>query len=223
MWKCFDFWAVFSIYLFFFFIYIMSQTVAVFFLHLQISLLLTFCFAWQCGALTRTMCAMSSEFFMCRNIPHHKFIMLHICNVVWKLVLGTQQLQLKLWIGLLNWLLLLDICSVQSPDLCGLDVCQHNAIIIYVHYNYCANNLMSQSCYEGGFRLLLPLKWDQMLVLFYIASRWPRWLYSVVDHSWVQCPSPCSLTKVYQTALTVWCRQCRGCSWYYITFVIIII
>lgn len=29
------------------------------------------------------------------------------------------------------------------PDPCGLSVCRHNTVIIYVDYNYCANNLMS--------------------------------------------------------------------------------
>lgn len=64
----------------------------------------------------------------------------------------------------LKWIIMLaavvrhTVYSVQFLDPCGLDVCRHNTIIIYVNYNYCANNLMSQSGYEGGFRLLLPLK-----------------------------------------------------------------
>lgn len=45
-----------------------------------------------------------------------------------------------------------------APRPCGLAVCRHNTIIIYVNYNYCANSLVSRSCYEGGFSSLLPSK-----------------------------------------------------------------
>lgn len=78
---------------------------------------------------------------------------------------------------------------MQLPDPLGLDVCRHNTIILYVNYDYCANNLMPRSCYEGGIRLLLPLKWDQMSALFYVTSRWPCWSCSAVEHGRADLPA----------------------------------
>lgn len=95
--------------------------------------------------------------FIYRNIQLQKCVALHICPFNVKPV-GTQQLQLDILIGLLCGLLLSDLSSVRLSDPRGLDVCLHNAVVIYVNYEYCANNLLSRSCYEGGLRLLLPLK-----------------------------------------------------------------
>lgn len=58
----------------------------------------------------------------------------------------------------------------------GLSVCRQMIIIIYVNYDYCVDNLMSGSCHEAEFRLLAPVKWDQMLGMVSVASRWRCWL-----------------------------------------------
>lgn len=78
-------------------------------------------------------------------------------------------------IGLECRLPLSDIFNVHYPDPRGLGVCRRNTVIIYVNYDYCANNLMSRSYYEGGFRLLMPFRRKQMFVFLYAATRWPHW------------------------------------------------
>lgn len=122
-------------------------------------------FAW-----THTHCDTLSEL----SLQLRKHIRLHARNAVWELVLGTRS-QWKIWIGLERRLLLSDIFNVHYPDPHGLGVWRRNTVIIYVNYDYCANNLMSQSHYEEGFRLLMPFRWKQMFVFLYAASRWPHW------------------------------------------------